>query len=281
MIVYEKKGAKHMFIYKYYRPNSYSFDSVRNCQICFNYMGNFSDKNEGRFWIKSNEQDTESLGDSLMERAETLLADRVSEDYTNVIRLKFRVFSATDSMRYRYMWDEYAEKGTGFCVAYDDADLEACSSDFRSICYQECKEPDGLFKNSGFSVEELKEKVYTLLFTKFTEPGIENGKKVFYKKEHEIRYLKILADGEIENITGAVYINEAFSEKTKKFAYHYDPITKKCYKAVKLFFAIAKAKKIFAGVNMSDENLKEIATISKNLSIPLVLIKDEDLVDEQ
>lgn len=262
-----------MYVYKYYRISEHSFENLKENKICFNYMGNFADSNEGKFWVAS--ETTRTISDLVEEKLSRCLADRVSLLFTEKVLFKIRVFSATNSPYYHYMWDEYADNGKGFCVAYEKRDLQRCSTDNSVMCYYDAiKEPDCFFEKV-ISKEECNKIIGQILFTKHLRPGIENNRKVCYEKEHEIRYIKVILKQDIREVNLKEYL-----KKDDKFAYYYDVITKRHYITPKLYFEKVNACNIFAGPNIDDINFKKLEFLASEMSVPLIRISENDLKDE-
>ena len=140
-----------MKLYKYYRPAEYAFKSLKDQTVCFNSMANFTDPMEGRYKMISEPEPANNEIERIANNATHSLADRIGNDYTDLIRFKFRVLSVTDDCSYSYMWKEYAENGAGFCVEYDSDDLEKCSDAGARMNYTDVKDPNGVFQNpDGF-----------------------------------------------------------------------------------------------------------------------------------
>ncbi len=262
-----------MYVYKYYRISEHSFENLKENKICFNYMGNFADSNEGKFWVAS--ETTRTISDLVEEKLSRCLADRVSLSFTEAILFKIRVFSATNSPYYHYMWDEYADNGKGFCVAYEEQDLQRCSTDSNDINYVDAiKRPDCFFEKS-IRKEEFNKIVDQILFTKHLRPGIENNRKVCYEKEHEIRYIKVILNRDVREASLEEYL-----EQDDKFAFHYDVMNKRHYITPKLYFEKINACNIFAGPNIIDINYKKLEFLARKISVPLIRISENDLKEE-
>lgn len=65
--------------------------------------------------------------DRIVNSANGSMARIISEKYTDFIRFRYRVLSVTDSALYKYMWNEYAQNGKGFCLEYKSDELERYS----------------------------------------------------------------------------------------------------------------------------------------------------------
>ena len=134
------------------------------------------------------------------------------------------------------------------------------------------------------SKEDLKSKIDELLYTKYLHPGSENNKKVYYENEHEIRYIKVVDEEDIEIIKKDEYLNKTCKDnetiKRDKFVYYCDLIKGTYYRLPKLYFAKVKASKIYVGQNIDAGNFSLLEGYSREMSIPLIRISQEELIWE-
>ena len=104
------------YLYKYYPIEDYSLTNLEKEEICFNSMSCFNDLCEGVFTVKTRKPDLELAISA---------SDMVGEAYSEQIRFRFRVLSLTTRYDKRYMWDEYAQHGAGFCIEYNYEDIKS------------------------------------------------------------------------------------------------------------------------------------------------------------
>lgn len=277
-----------MKIYKYYGPCEYAFESFEKEQVCFNAMRNFRDKMEGTYkMIPNAEAVSESADDEHLRRVSNripkAIADRFSGVNTELIRFRCRILSTTDSMQYRYMWKEYAENATGFCLEYDSEDLAKVSYRYGYVRYAEDKEPDGIFggladgEDLDSKAEEFWVQAMNILFTKILHQGDDNHREQ-YDKEREIRFMKILFTDEFQEVSIDEYMAKHLCEDADKYdTYFADFCTGKHYKAPNLYFEKVKPKRVFVGSRMSEVNRDRIEKKANELGIDVITVKDEEL----
>ena len=135
-------------------------------------MANFTDELEGNYKMVSRPEPAITEMDGIVNSATGSMARIISEKYTEFISFIFRVLSVTDSALYKYMWNEYAQNGSGFCLEYESNELERYSYRWGEINYKDFKEPDGIFQNH-FKTGAFGEMVDDILFTKV--PGVSAG----------------------------------------------------------------------------------------------------------
>lgn len=254
-----------MKVYKYYPPVEYAFRSFEEQIVCFNSMANFTDELEGNYKMVSRPEPAITEMDGIVNSATGSMARIISEKYTEFIRFIFRVLSVTDSALYKYMWNEYAQNGSGFCLEYESNELERYSYRWGEINYKDFKEPDGIFQDN-FKTGDFCKMVDDILFTKV--PGVSAGED--YKQEHEIRYVLCIPEEMIEETDINDYINNHFGRsKDKEYTYYADFLSGKHLKARNLIFRKANVSRVIMGQKISKESSDRIKAIAEKKRIPL------------
>lgn len=273
-----------MKVYKYYSPLDYAFENFDSNQICFNAISNFSDPMEGKYEMISTVDITGSEIARIVNNAFRSFAKDFSEKHTELIRFKYRILSMADGANYRYMWDNYACDGTGFCLEYDFDTINKLSDTCGFIDYKKYKTPDCIFdgKNDNEDVEDgirkLKQENLYILFSKILFQGDDHHREQF-DKEHEIRFVREIRAEEIVNVSMEEYINSHMGiEADKEDTYYADIITKRHMKAKNLHFEMAVPTRVIVGSKISSNDNERIKIIADRLSVPIEKIKEEDLV---
>jgi len=264
-----------MKLYKYYPPVEYAFKSLENQTVCFNSMANFEDKLEGHYKMVARPEPTETQLDKIINGAMISLADRMSEEYTDMIRFRFRILSVTDSDRYEYMWREYAKGGSGFCLEYESNELEKCSQAWGRINYKGAKEPDGIFQDSTENVAALDKRVQDILFMK----KLGFGKGEDYRQEHEIRYVIEVPRDMVHETDIEDYMNNHLGyPKDKDYTYYAEFLSRKHFKAKNLVFRKARVSRVIIGQQMSKNDSDRIENIADKLGISISKNKENGLL---
>ena len=103
-------------IYKYYsNENEYAIENFRNGQICFSHVNQFNDNLE--FEITSQEKNCEEIFSEIVKQ-------QIEE-----MKFKLRVACFCKRADLENMWGYYANKGSGFCLGYDEKELQICVPD--------------------------------------------------------------------------------------------------------------------------------------------------------
>lgn len=261
-------------VYKYYKPSGHSFENLQKENVCFSHMDDFDDKMEGAFKTITKINIPSDENGSACRNMANAIIERYNEDASNLIRYKFRVLCVTDSMLNRYMWEKYADHGTGFCVVYDSADLEKCSDASGRINYKDIKDPNGIFEENN-NIEGFHEEVKKILFSKVTNHGIKP-----YQLEKEIRYIISLPKTDCHIITINEFLNiDDENNKSKQFAAYCDWYARRFLKAPRRILKKVKPLKIIVGFKISENNLKRLKEIAETIDVPLIQIQENEIQD--
>lgn len=246
----------YKYLYKYYPIRDYSINNLINEEVCFNSMNEFNDTLEGKYNVVAKEKGVYNIGE--------LLAERLGKEYSSYIIFNYRVLSLTIGYDFKYMWENYAENGTGFCIEYKYQDLLNISDDVESITYYNRKEPD-MYLEEKMNQLDLKERVKKVLFTKEEK----------WKNEYEVRLTYIIKNKEVELTDIDDYLEN--NNTSSKYEYTCDFLTKRHFKSPKRIIKKCVPNKIYLGYNIKMENEYKIKQILLNKYYKYEKIKKENL----
>lgn len=227
-----------MKLYKYYRPTEHSFENLERNQLCFNDLGVFTDKAEGKVKIGAS-IDYKNIIEKILRN---VIMSHASEIRSDVIRFKYRVLSLTESVYNKYLWDNYSSNNSGFCLEYNYEDL-TLKSDYVGRCkYFFNKDQDYTIDENDIETAEIVSKEVELLFSKFINSDYNNS-EMHTDEEKEFRCVRIAPKIEIE-------VDEFCKMPDCNFLYIDDKINKRFYKSPKRILVYVKPTCIFAGYHM-------------------------------
>lgn len=243
------------YLYKYYPIVEYALASLEREEVCFNSMKAFNDDQEGKFHMAARESGVYDLHEKL--------AERIGEEYSEKIIFQYRILSLTTKFNMKYMWEKYAQNGTGFCIEYQYQDLINISTDVDKIEYFSEKEPNAYFEDSIHMLDWNRE-LCKILFTKEEK----------WKNECEVRLTHIITSDLFEPVD----INEFLEKWNNDSEYEYwsEFITKKHFKCPKRIMKKCIPNKIYLGPYMSEENENRIKQILSGRPYTFEKITDAD-----
>lgn len=231
------------YLYKYYPIEDYSLTNLEKEEICFNSMSCFNDLCEGVFTVKTRKPDLELAISA---------SDMVGEAYSEQIRFRFRVLSLTTRYDKRYMWDEYAQHGAGFCIEYNYEDIKSISHYLGEVEYCNDDEPNAYLEDN-MDLTKLYREIFKKLYTKTEE----------WKNEFEVRAVHVIPITEYKKIDVAEYI-KCFCDQNSEWQFLYDHYTKQHYKSQKRILKRCIPNKIIIGPNIDERSEKQIRSIALN-----------------
>lgn len=232
------------YLYKYYPIKDYALDDLNREEICFNTMSAFNDIQEGKFNMQAKESDPYHLSESL--------AERLSEDFSDLIIFQYRVLSLTTRYDMSYMWENYAQGGMGFCIEYNYHNLQNISTNIGRMDYRDNKAPHAYFEDSLNNARFI-ELVSEILFSKEEK----------WNNECEVRLIYKISQNEIELTDMEEFLKHKW-EKASEYEYMSDIITLNHYKSPKRIMKKCIPNKIYLGPNINKDNEEKIREIISN-----------------
>lgn len=260
-----------MFLYKYYPCKDYCFYNLAQEELSYNTLANFleDDKNEGKIKIESN-IDYEKKQDYIIERLTHGLVDRVQNMVDDSIYGFIRVLCLTNSWDYKYMWENYANNGAGFCIEYKYNDIANISDALAPVNYY-----DNIDNVLIFEDKKAREELFKI----FNERLFIKNKKFEIEKEYRAVIKLGFKSEEVEEVSLLEYCKNAHENLKKGEGYYYytEFLKQKDYKIPKIINKHCKINKVYIGYNITSENKKKIETICKMKKYEMVSVNEKDL----
>lgn len=229
------------YLYKYYPIVDYALNSLDREEVCFNSMRAFNDKQEGLFHMEARESGFYNLDERL--------AERIGAEYSERIIFQYRVLSLTTKCNMKYMWENYAQNGSGFCIEYRCQDLISISTDADKIKYSSKKEPNAYFEDP-IQMLDWDRELCKILFTKEEK----------WKNECEVRLTYKISSDLIEPVDMEEFLENKW-QSDSEYEYWSKFITKEHFKCPKRIMKRCIPNKIYLGPYMSEENENRIKQI--------------------
>lgn len=244
-----------MFLYKYYPCKKYSFNNLAKEQVTFNTLINYldDDKNEGNLNVVSKKQD--DMKNECEKRLSEALVKRTQEMINDTIYGFVRVLCLTDSCDYKYMWENYANDGKGFCVEYEYNNINKISNSLNNINYISSADESIYFEDT-LSIQQFNEIINKILF---------NKDEIFVKEREYRAIIKIPIHckkyvTEVSPQEFCDYRNNNF-QKNQDYYYYFDIFHKKDFKIQNLVNLQCKINRVYIGYDVLPDDEEKIMEI--------------------
>ena len=252
-----------MIVYKYYSPEQYNFDALKNHYFWFSKVSKLNDPFDSS---------SKLLRPSCF-RENLLKECNIDEDKLSSIMLQYGTCSFSKDYDNKILWANYADNYRGFVVAFDDSDFNEFNNQYQIwLPYQEVEYVDSILDyddfNRTFNIRVLGEQyVETVKLFDCLHDGKNRDKlftflcsikSVVWQSEREMRL--ICAYDVIDNRDRLEKLGIIYNENGYKIPYEPNFV-----------------KRIIVGHNASEETKKKLSDVADIFGLKLYMTEPSNI----